>query len=79
MTKTKPLEAQLQFYSKAILELRMFKDHFRNAVSHTRAYYDEHQARSAIIHVSAFMIGISEQISSTSRTPPMWTKRQLSA
>lgn len=54
---------RLQFLSGAAKELTYFKDGWRNHVSHNRATYDEHQARSVMEHVRGFMTAISCQLS----------------
>jgi hypothetical protein len=46
---------RLQFLSEAAIEMRYFKDGWRNYVSHGRGAYDEHNARGIIEHVRAFM------------------------
>jgi len=57
---------RLQFLSEAAKEFVYFKDGWRNYVSHNRANYDEHQARSAYEHVRAFMTALSSQIGEVS-------------
>jgi hypothetical protein len=54
---------RLQFLSEAAKELAYFKDGWRNHVSHNRATYDEHQARSVMEHVRSFMDVLSKQLS----------------
>ncbi|MDX5365286.1 MAG: hypothetical protein LPK88_02555 [Alphaproteobacteria bacterium] len=54
---------RLQFLSEAAKELYYFKDGWRNYVSHNRATYDAHQARSVIEHVRSFMTHLSKRIS----------------
>lgn len=46
---------RLRFLSEAAKEFVYFKDGWRNHVSHTRAPYDDHQARSVMEHVRQFM------------------------
>ena len=50
---------RLQFLSEAAIEMRYFKDAWRNYVSHGRGAYDEHNARGIIEHVRAFMTRLS--------------------
>lgn len=53
---------RLQFLSEAAKEFVYFKDGWRNYVSHNRASYDVHQARSVIEHVRSFMTIFSKNI-----------------
>jgi hypothetical protein len=53
---------RLQFLSEAAKEMVYFKDGWRNYVSHNRATYDEHQARSVMEHVRAFMTALSRRL-----------------
>lgn len=53
---------QLQFLSEAAKEFTYFKDGWRNYVSHNRADYDEHQARSVHDHVRSFMTVLSSRL-----------------
>jgi hypothetical protein len=55
--------ARLAFLSQAANEFRYFKDAWRNHVSHNRASYDAHQARSVMEHVRAFMNHLASQLS----------------
>lgn len=50
---------RLQFLSSAAKEFVFFKDGWRNYVAHNKAIYDEHQARSTLEHVKAFMTTLS--------------------
>ena len=52
----------LQFLSEAAKEFMYFKDGWRNYVSHARGVYDEHQARSVLEHVRAFMNVLSSRL-----------------
>ena len=54
---------RLQFLSEAAKEFMYFKDGWRNHVAHNRAKYDEHQARSILEHVKAFMTVLSSRLS----------------
>ena len=44
-----------RFYSDAGTQIRYFKNAWRNHVSHSRAMYDEGEARGVFMHVRAFM------------------------
>lgn len=46
---------RLRFYSAIGMEMRYFKDAWRNHVSHSRVTYDESQARAVFAHVRDFM------------------------
>lgn len=46
---------RLRFLSEAAKEFAYFKDGWRNHVSHARAPFDDHQARSVMEHVRQFM------------------------
>jgi len=48
-------EKKLAFLSAAAIELRYFKDAWRNHVSHNKSSYDEDQAISVMNHVLSFM------------------------
>jgi len=63
--KTKAGQAESEFYKGLFVELRAFKDFWRNAVMHTRADYDEHWARSAFVHVRAFVQRLSTRVKET--------------
>ena len=54
---------RLRFLSEAAKEFHFFKDGWRNYVSHSRANYDQHQARSVMDHVRSFMNGLASQLS----------------
>lgn len=66
-----------EFYNGATMELRGFKDRFRNHVMHTRAEYRRADAESAMDHVKRFMNLLGTRISETRQTPLIWTKAQL--
>lgn len=53
---------RLKFLSEAAKEFHFFKDGWRNYVSHNRAIYDKHQARSVMDHVRSFMNVLSSQL-----------------
>jgi hypothetical protein len=58
-----PKTERLQFLSEAAKEFVYFKDGWRNYVSHNRGAYDEHQARSVMEHVRAFMTTLASKLS----------------
>ena len=70
--KTSAREAQFEFFHGAMMELKRFKNKFRNRVMHTRDSYDAHEAMSAFDHVKAFMEILSSRISERTRTPIIW-------
>lgn len=53
---------RLKFLSEAAKEFTYFKDGWRNYVSHNRATYDEHQARSVMEHTKSFMVNLSSML-----------------
>jgi hypothetical protein len=53
---------RLRFLSEAAKEFSYFKDGWRNHVSHGRGVYDEHQARSIMEHVKAFMTVLASKL-----------------
>jgi AcrR family transcriptional regulator len=57
-----PKNERLLFLSQAAKEFVYFKDGWRNYVSHGRGIYDEHQARSVMEHVRAFMMTLSSKL-----------------
>jgi len=59
---------RLQFLSEAAKEFMYFKDGWRNYVAHNRATYDNHQARSVLEHVKAFMTVLSSKLKEQSCT-----------
>lgn len=72
--KTLVREAQFEFYHGAMMELKRFKNKFRNQVMHTRDEYGPDEAKGAFTHVKAFMQILSEKISESKRTPLIWKK-----
>jgi hypothetical protein len=66
-------DVQLAFYHGALIQLRAFKNKFRNPASHSRESYDINQARSAMEHVREFMQILAERISEKTKTPEKWT------
>jgi hypothetical protein len=71
--KTLEREGQFEFFHGSMMEVKRFKNKFRNAVMHTREDYDADEAKSAFIHVKAFFGIISIKISETTTTPRVWT------
>lgn len=67
-------DAQFAFYHGAMVELRAFKNLYRNRTAHPREIYDMHQARSAMQHVTAFMEILAERLTEKKRTPEQWRK-----
>jgi hypothetical protein len=65
-------EKQFEFYHGANMEVKRFKNVFRNRVMHTREDYDQKQALSAHKHVGDFMTILASKISETRRTPMIW-------
>jgi hypothetical protein len=55
-------QRDLDFYNSLIVEFRSFKDFWRNKVMHSRAIYNEHQAKQVFDHVCAFMQRMAERI-----------------
>jgi hypothetical protein len=70
-------DVQLAFYHGAMIELRAFKNKYRNPSAHTRISYDIHQARSAMQHAMGFMKIIAERIGEKTKTPGKWTDSWL--
>jgi hypothetical protein len=70
--KTLAREDQYAFYHGAMMELKRFKNVFRNAVMHTREEYDRDQAHSVFVHVRAFMQGLASKIAEGVTTPRIW-------
>ena len=56
------LEPRLQFYTRAALSFRLFKDAWRNYVSHMRGPCSETQALDLLSQVPAFMADLSTEI-----------------
>lgn len=62
LTRGMPKNERLRFLSEAAKEFVYFKDGWRNYVSHNRANYDEHQARSVMEHVHSFMTILASRL-----------------
>jgi hypothetical protein len=60
-----------------MMELRAFKNKFRNGVMHTRDQYDRDEAMSAFNHVRQFMQILAGKVSEQTRTPLIWGEAQL--
>jgi hypothetical protein len=74
--KTPARERQFTFYHEALMELKRFKNVWRNRIMHTRNDpVDRHQAYSTFTHVKAFMEILAREISETSPpTPEIWVE-----
>jgi hypothetical protein len=70
--KTLAREAQFDFYHGAMMEVKRFKNKFRNPGMHSRRFYDSYEAKSAFMHVKNFMEILATRISESSRTPKVW-------
>lgn len=70
--KTAAREAQFEFFHGANMEIKRFKNKFRNRIMHTRESYDGLEAMSAFDHVRAFMDTLASRISERTRTPVIW-------
>jgi hypothetical protein len=70
--KTLAREAQFEFYHGAMMELKRFKNKFRNRVMHSREEYDPDEAHRAFVHVRDFMEILAARISQTALTPLVW-------
>ena len=70
--KTLGREAQYNFYHDAMMNLRAFKNIFRNPVMHTRSEFDRHEAMSVMQHVKAFMQTLSTRLGDGIRTAEKW-------
>jgi len=67
-------EAQLNFYHGAMMELRAFKNAFRNQVMHTRSVYSNKDAIAIYEHVEHFMFILAGHISENKRNSIIWKK-----
>jgi hypothetical protein len=65
-------DAQFEFYHGAMMELKRFKNKFRNRIMHARDHYDVDEANSAFTHVRDFMKILATKISETKRTSVIW-------
>jgi hypothetical protein len=65
-------EAQLAFYHGAMMQLKRFKNVFRNRVSHTREDFGRTQALGVLENVREFMGTLATRISEKTRTPVVW-------
>jgi hypothetical protein len=72
--KTLAREEQYQFYHGALMEIRRFKNVWRNNIMHARDEYDRNQALSIFNHVRDFMSILASRISERSKPlPEIWT------
>ena len=60
--RTHKQDAQLELYAGLLIELRAFKDAWRDRTSHARVTYDALQARSIYNHVASFMQRLAERL-----------------
>lgn len=76
--KTHAREAQYEFYHGAMMQLRSFKNVWRNRYSHTRGHFNEedesHEAEKAIRQVPSFMQILASVFSICKRTPEIWKR-----
>lgn len=76
--KTNAREAQFVFYHGAMMEVRAFKNVWRNRYMHTRAsleeWYDRDKAHSALVHVGEFISILATRITEGKRTPVIWKR-----
>jgi hypothetical protein len=66
-------ERALVFYNGVLAEFGAFKDAYRNNVMHARTSYDEHQARSTMLHVREFMERLAEKIDEHPKRQIKWS------
>lgn len=72
--KTLARESQYKFYHSAMMELRALKNVYRNPGMHTRAAFNEHEAKACLEHVRSLMQTLATKISEGKRTPIIWKK-----
>jgi hypothetical protein len=65
-------EEQFEFYHGAMMQIRRFKNVFRNNIMHTRESYDRGQAQNAVDQVRDFMVILSSKLKEGERTPAIW-------
>jgi hypothetical protein len=65
----------LEFYRGILNQFAAFKDEYRNNVMHTRAHYDAHQAKGALMHVREFMERIAAKIDENPKKSLTWGLR----
>jgi hypothetical protein len=70
--RTAAREAQFDFFHGANMEVKRFKNKFRNRIMHSRESYEMPEAVSAFGHVKAFMEILASRISERARTPLIW-------
>jgi hypothetical protein len=71
--QTKAREAQFEFYHGAMMQIKRFKNVFRNRVMHTRESYERGAALDAVKQVADFMKILASKIKEGERTPVRWT------
>ena len=72
LPRTAAREAQFEFFHGANMEVKRFKNKFRNRIMHSRESYDINEAMSAFTHVRDFMKILASRISERTRTPVIW-------
>ena len=73
--RTVAREAQFKFYHQANMEIRAFKNAWRNRWFHTRdSGCDSDSTQGLMNHVSAFMKVLASRISEGKRTPIIWKR-----
>jgi hypothetical protein len=66
-------EQQFEFYHSALMELRRFKNVWRNNIMHAREEYGREEALGVLHHVCPFMQILASRISETSEPlPEIW-------
>lgn len=76
--KTLVREQQYDFYHGALMEIRRFKNVWRNDIMHARDSYDRNDAIRVFNHVCAFMNILGSRISEESEPlPEVWGDKQL--
>jgi hypothetical protein len=71
-------DAQYDFFHGVMMDLRAFKNAFRNQVMHTRSVYSNTEAVAIYERVSSFMNLLSSRITEGKRTQRIWKKDMLS-
>jgi hypothetical protein len=69
----------LQFYNRALVEVRAFNSGWRTHVMHARGHaYKADETIALFGHVQRFMQTLAEKLSETRRMPKVWRKTQAS-
>lgn len=64
-TRGQKRQSDLEFYSALLIDMRGFKDFWRNNVMHSRDSYDANAAMSAFGHVRDFMLRLATRVPMT--------------